>query len=148
MHINAAGLEIIKSFEGYSSNVYLDPIGIPTIGYGSIWDSHGHRVTINHPSISKDEGEILLRNEIKHVERAIEKLTEVPLTSNEFSALCSFTYNVGSGNYQASTLRNKLNDDDYDGAADEFPKWRRAGGRILKGLVRRREAEQELFLEE
>jgi lysozyme len=65
---------------------------------------------------------------------------------NEFSSLCSFIYNVGSGNFQSSTMRMKLNRLDYGGAADEFPKWRKSAGRILPGLVRRRAAEKALFL--
>jgi|TARA_R110000751_G_scaffold100692_2_gene194660 lysozyme len=143
--INKAGLEIIKSFEGWSAHMYLDPIGIPTIGYGSTWDANGNRLTIKHPPISKEEGETMLRKEVRHVENAIKRLIKVPLTLNEFSALCSFTYNVGSGNLQSSTLRNLLNQNDYDAASNEFPKWRRAGGKILKGLVRRRIAERNLF---
>lgn len=148
MNINEVGLGIIKRFEGWSSKVYRCPAGISTIGYGSIWDANGDRVTMAHPPITKKHGSMLLRREITHVERAIGKLIKVPLTLNEFSALCSITYNIGSGNFQASTLRRKINMGDYIGAADEFPKWRKAGGRILGGLVRRRAAERNLFLEE
>lgn len=146
MKINKAGIDIIASFEGWSSEVYQDPIGIPTIGYGSIWDANGERVTMDHPPISREEGEQLLLREIEHVEGAITYLTTVPLTENQFSALCSLVYNIGSGNYQSSILRMKLNRGEYSGAAGEFWKWRRAGGRILKGLVRRRTAEADLFL--
>lgn len=144
--INDAGLEIIKGFEGWSSKPYKCPAGIPTIGYGSIWTIDGDRVTMSHHEITEKEGEALLRRELNHVEKIIPKLIKVPLTENQFSSLCSFTYNVGSGNLQASTLRMKLNRGDYDGAANEFPKWRRAGGKILRGLVRRREAERNLFI--
>ena len=78
-------------------------------------------------------------------EQAVLRLIHVPLTNNQFSALVSFTYNVGSGNLASSTLRQKLNRQEYDAAADEFPKWRRAAGKILKGLVLRRKEEQALF---
>tara|TARA_R110000744_G_scaffold46911_5_gene103551 strand:- start:19731 stop:20183 length:453 start_codon:yes stop_codon:yes gene_type:complete len=145
LKINPSGIDIIATFEGWSSEVYLDPIGIPTIGYGSTWDAGGDRVTEAHPPISRKQGEDLLLQEIEHVEGAIGYLTAVPLTSNQFSALCSLVYNIGSGNYQSSTLRMKLNRGDYSGAGDEFWKWRRAGGRILKGLVRRRAVEADLF---
>ena len=83
----------------------------------------------------------------RQAERAIGSLVRVSLTSNQRSALISFVYNVGSGNFQRSTMRMKLNRHDYDGCANEFWKWRRAGGRILNGLVRRRKSEEQLFKE-
>ena len=86
-----------------------------------------------------------VRHELARTEYDVSRLINVPLTENQFGALVSFTYNVGSGNLKASTLRQKLNRGDYAGAADEFPKWRRAGGKILRGLVRRRAAERALF---
>lgn len=152
--INARGLDIIKHFEGLvdgDSNTpglepYRDPIGIPTLGYGSIWGMDGARVAMDHRPISEAEAEFLLDREARHTENAVAKLIHASLTPNQFSALVSFTYNVGSGNLQASTLRQKINRGDYAGAADELPKWRRAGGRILRGLVLRREAERLLFL--
>ena len=81
-----------------------------------------------------------------HIEGAIRRLIKTPLTINQFSALCSWGFNVGSGNVQSSSLRILLNRGDVEGAADEFPKWRKAGGRVLSGLVRRRVAERALFL--
>ncbi|MDB4725928.1 lysozyme [bacterium] len=144
-HINEAGLSIIKTFEGFSEAPYLCPAGIPTIGYGSTWDQEGNRVTMEHPNITESGGQRLLDREVRHTELAVNSLILVALNENQFSALCSFTYNLGSGNLQSSTLRAKLNRGDYEGASAEFPKWRRAGGRILKGLVRRRAIERELF---
>ena len=144
--INVAGLELIKVFEGFSPTVYRDPVGIPTIGYGSTWDAAGERMTMDHPPISDVDAERLLRRDVRHAEDAVRRLILFPLTANEFSSLVSFTYNLGSGNLQRSTLRMKLNRGDILGAADEFPKWRRAGGRVLRGLVRRRAAERALFL--
>jgi lysozyme len=146
MRTNEAGLAIIKDFEGFLPAPYLDPIGIPTIGYGSIWGLDRARVTMAHPDISEGDGEILLDWMLQHTERAVRRLIHVPLTESKFSALVSFTYNLGSGNLQASTLRMKANRGDIIGAADEFPKWRRAGGRILRGLVRRRAEERALWL--
>ncbi len=148
MKINQAGLDIIKQFEGFSATPYLCPAGYPTIGYGSIWDLEGNRLTIDSPEVTEAEADTLLARECRHAERTVTRLVRVPLNGNQFSALVSFTYNLGSGNLQSSTLRMKLNRGDYAGAADEFPKWRRAGGRILKGLVRRRAAEQALFKKE
>lgn len=143
--INARGLSIIKTFEGWSPSVYVCPAGVPTIGYGSIWSLDGKRVTMDHPNISKSEGQILLQRELHHIQRAIGQLVNVPLNTNQYSALASWTFNLGSGRLQSSTLRRKLNRGDYDGASAEFPKWRRAGGKILKGLVIRRAEERKLF---
>ncbi len=146
MMTNQEGLAIIKHYEGFSPTPYLDPIGIPTIGYGSIWGLDRARVSMAHEEISEDDGEILLARMLHQTERAVRRLVGVPLSDHQFSALVSFTYNLGSGNLQRSTLRMKANRGDMAGAADEFPKWRRAGGRILKGLVRRRAAERRLWL--
>ena len=146
MKINKAGLEIIKSFEGWSADPYLCPANRWTIAYGSTWDIRGRSVTADHPRITKDQGEALLRQEVHHIEGAVRRLIKTPLTVNQFSAICSWGFNVGSGNVQNSTLRMKLNRGDVEGAADEFRKWRKAGGRVLAGLVRRRVAERALFL--
>jgi len=151
--INEEGLAIIRKYEGLVDGFpdtplldpYLDPIGIPTIGWGSTYDYHGRRVTMDSRSITKDEAEYLLAREIRRAEMGIGRLVKVSLTSNQRSALTSFVYNVGSGNFQASTMRMKLNRKDYIGAANEFWKWRRAGGRILRGLVARRKSEARLF---
>ena len=144
-HINEAGLGIIKSFEGWRSSVYHCGARW-TIGWGSTYDSNGDRVTPDHPDIDKAEGEDLLRQEVRHVEKTIARVVKAPLTENQFSSLVSFVYNVGSGNFFRSTMRQKISRLDYEGAADELPKWRRAAGRILPGLVRRRVAERNLFL--
>ena len=147
MRVNEAALTIIKSFEGFSSDPYLDPIGIPTIGFGSIWTSTGDRISMNHPCVNKKQATELLQREVRHVEAAIKKLIKAELTENMFSAVASLAYNIGTGNLQRSTLRIKLNRGRYLDAADEFPKWRKAGGRVLKGLVRRRIAERNLFID-
>ena len=146
MHCNEEGIRVIKHFEGFHSSVYLCPAGIPTIGYGSTRGKDGKKLRRNAAGITEREAEELLRRDIRSAEKAMKRLIKVELNENEFSALCSFVYNLGSGNLQSSTLRTKLNRGDYDGAANEFPKWRRAGGKILKGLVLRREMERSLFL--
>lgn len=144
--INDAGIEIIKRFEGWRPHVYRCPAGVPTIGWGSTWDEAGNRITMDHPPIDDLQGAAFLTRELRHVEGAIAKLIRVSLAPNQLGALASFTFNLGSGRLQSSTLRAKLNRGDVQGAADEFPKWRRAGGKILYGLVRRRAAERALFL--
>tara|TARA_R100001443_G_scaffold73093_1_gene81063 strand:- start:359 stop:802 length:444 start_codon:yes stop_codon:yes gene_type:complete len=146
MRINEIGLNLIKTFEGFRSEPYFCSAMVPTIGYGSTWSFDGSRVTLHHSPITKDEAEILLLREIRNSEKAVDRLIKVELNENEHSALQSFVYNLGSGRLQSSTLRRKINRGDFEGAADEFPKWRRAGGKILKGLVLRRAAERKLFL--
>tara|TARA_Y100000296_G_C5147940_1_gene244787 strand:- start:209 stop:652 length:444 start_codon:yes stop_codon:yes gene_type:complete len=145
--INAKGLAIIKHYEGCFYNPYLDPVGIPTIGYGSIYGLDFNRIDMDHRRITPSEATGLLIRECQEAERRLAGLVRVPLTRNQRSALISFIYNVGSGNFQRSTMRMKLNRQDYTGAVNEFWKWRRAGGRILRGLVLRRESEKQLFME-
>jgi lysozyme len=146
MRTGQAGIELIKSFEGFSSTPYLCPADVPTIGYGNTRRIDGSSVTMDDESISEEDGEALLAHGLLSFERSVDKLITAELTQGMFDALVSFTYNLGSGNLQASTLRMKLNRGDYEDAAGEFPKWRKAGGRVLAGLVRRRAAEQALFV--
>lgn len=147
-HINEAGLEIVRRFESWVPTPYRCPAGRWTIGYGATWDMEGNPVGPDHPALTKDEGELLLRKEIAHVEKAIRRLIKAELTPNMFSAICSWGFNVGTGAMQRSTLRMKLNRGQYEDAADELPRWKKAGGRTLKGLVRRRASERALFLAE
>ena len=146
MQCNKAGFEIVKFFEGFHSKPYLCPAKIATIGYGSTRGFDNKKIKINTAEITKEEGQALLERDIKSAENSVTRLIKVEMNENEFSALCSFVYNLGSGRLQSSTLRAKMNRGDYEGAANEFPKWRRAGGKILRGLVLRREMEQKLFL--
>ena len=154
MRTSSAGFALIKKYEGLVDgdqrtpglDPYLCPAGVPTIGWGSTWDERGGPITMDHPPITLIEAQILLSREVQHVEAAVGKLVRAELTQGMFDALVSFTYNLGTGNLQASTLRHKLNRGDYEMAADEFPKWRKAGGRVLTGLVRRRAEERALFL--
>jgi GH24 family phage-related lysozyme (muramidase) len=138
--INQAGLDMIKQFEGFRPNAYICPAGKPTIGYGSTLGVRmGDRITL-------PEAEALLRREVLRYEKGVRDAVKVPLTSNQFSALVSFTYNVGVGNFQGSTLLKLLNQGNYQGAADQLLLWNKGGGRVLQGLVNRRQAERALFL--
>jgi lysozyme len=153
MRVNDAGLDIIKRFEGLVDgdpsspgySPYRCPANIPTIGYGATRYSDGTPVSMGDRGITEEEAENLLAAHCDHAEYWVSRLTQVAVTANQFSALVSLIYNIGSGNFQASTVRQKLNRRDYDGAADNFWQWRRGGGRILSGLVRRRAAEAALF---
>ena len=151
---NEAGLALIKSFEGIhdgnTATPLLEPmrdcVGIWTLGYGSIYGLDGRRVTARHRAITMAQADKLFLRDIQRTERQLVRLVRVRLSENQWSGITSFVYNVGSGNFQASTLRSCLNRGQFQRAADEFPKWRRAAGRILPGLVRRRAAERALFL--
>lgn len=153
MRCNDAGLLIIKKYEGLVDgdpdtpglDPYRCPAGVPTIGFGSTHYPTGRKVQMADPPITKAYAQKLLDIEMESVEGSVARLIRHPLNVNQFSALCSWVYNLGSGRLQSSTLRSKLNRGDVDGAAAEFPKWRRAGGRILLGLVLRRAAERQLF---
>jgi lysozyme len=148
MRCNDAGIAIIKRYEGCSLSVYLDPINICTIGFGSTYGLVGNRLDSSHRDITEDEAEYLLKRELRSTENAVARMVKTPLTSNQFSAVCCLVYNIGSGRFRSSTMKMKLNRKDFQGAANEFWKWRRAGGQILRGLVRRRAEETRLFVKQ
>lgn len=133
-------LDMIKRYEGFREHPYICPGGQLTIGYGKAIKPG------EYTSISRENAEILLRNTVASFERSIKKLVKVPLNQNQYDALVSFAYNVGAGNFKNSTLLKKLNAGDYKGAADELLNWTRSKGKVLKGLVRRRDEERALFL--
>ncbi|ENR2983234.1 MULTISPECIES: lysozyme [Acinetobacter calcoaceticus/baumannii complex] len=140
-----AGLNLIKGFEGKRLNAYDDGVGVWTIGFGTIKYPNGVRVK-KGDTCTEQQAETYLKNDLTKFEVAINKLVKVSLTQNQFDALASFTYNLGETNLANSTLLKKLNKGDYQGAADQFLAWKKAGGKVLPGLVRRREAERALFL--
>lgn len=148
MEVGKKGLDLIKEFEGLELNAYPDPAtgGAPwTIGYGWTQPVDGKPV-VKGMSISLDKAEELLVKGVVPYANRVTALVKVPVNQNQFDALVSFAYNLGVANLQNSTLLKKLNVKDYSGAADEFLKWNRAGGKVMKGLTRRREAERRLFL--
>lgn len=141
MKISEKGLTLVKNFEGLELKAYKDSVGILTIGYGST----GPHVT-QGMEITTEQAESLLKSDVGRFEKGVQELVKVPLNQNQFDALVSFSFNLGLGNLKSSTLLRKLNSLDYAGAANEFTRWNRAGGVVLKGLTRRREAEKALFL--
>uniref|UniRef100_UPI00300A9510 lysozyme n=1 Tax=Acinetobacter ursingii TaxID=108980 RepID=UPI00300A9510 len=144
MKISNNGLNLIKQFEGLKLNAYDDGVGVWTIGYGTIKYPNGVRVK-HGDKITQAQADQYIANDVATFERAVNMLVNVPLNQNQFDALVSFTYNLGATNLSASTLLKKLNSKDYNGAAGEFQKWNKAGGKVMTGLVRRRKAEMELF---
>lgn len=146
---NEAGKNLIKEFESLRLKVYNDANGHPTIGWG-----HKLKKGETFTEITKGQADALFDLDLMDAEWAVEQLVTVPLTDNQFSALVSFVYNCGADidaddipeGLGDSILLEKLNAGDYQGAANEFLKWRKSGRFVLKGLVRRREAEKALFL--
>lgn len=137
----------MKSFEGLSLKPYADIVGIPTIGYGATYYEDGTKVSLSDPHISESRATDLLAAHINEQAAYVEKLVKVAINDNQFGAIVSFTFNVGSGNLKNSTLLKKLNSGDISGAAEEFLRWDKAGGKQVAGLTRRRQAERSLFLQ-
>jgi GH24 family phage-related lysozyme (muramidase) len=137
---NQKGVDLIKSFEGLSLTAYRDPVGVWTIGYGTTTNvKAGMRITTA-------QAEEYLKQDLLYFERAVKDNVKVSLNSDQFAALVSFTYNVGSGALQSSTLLRLLNQGDYQGAADQLLRWNKGDGVELPGLTRRRKAERAMFL--
>ncbi|MCP1104855.1 lysozyme [Serratia nevei] len=141
MIIGTNGLNLIKHFEGLKLRAYQCSAHVWTIGYGHTVDVSANDV------ITEEEALYFLHQDVAESERAVNQYVHVPLTQNQFDALVSFVFNLGVGNFRTSTLLKKLNAGDDDGAAQEFGRWIHAGGKVLPGLVRRREAERALFLQ-
>ncbi len=140
-YITEDGLRLIRRFEGFAALPYRCPAGYLTVGYGHL---------VKNPQafqqpITEDEATEILVVDIEAAARAVLRLISVPLTDGQFDALVSFTYNLGSGALQRSTLRRKVNREEHEDVPAEFAKWVFAGGRKLKGLIRRRQEEALLY---
>lgn len=146
MNIGDRGLDLIRAFEGFRADPYLDAVGVPTIGYGSTYYPDGQRVRLTDPPISEPEARRLMQATLAEFEDGIADALQVEVTQSQFDALICWAFNIGVSAAQNSTLMKKLNSGDYFGAADQFLRWNKAGGVTLRGLTRRREAERELFL--
>lgn len=146
MQISEEGLSLIKKFEGcpvdqdgncYS---YQDVVGVWTIGFGRTKDvKEGDKMT-------KEEAVYLLEEEMMEYEGYINDLVEVPLEQNQFDALVSWVYNLGSGNLQSSTMLRVLNEGKYEEVPAQIRRWNKAGGEVYEGLVKRRESEAVMFM--
>ncbi|HBM9904053.1 MULTISPECIES: lysozyme [unclassified Enterobacter] len=145
MQTSDIGLALIKQFEGCKLTAYQDSVGVWTIGYGWTQPVDGKPIRAGM-TIKQETAERLLKTGLVSYESDVSRLVKVDLTQGQFDALVSFTYNLGARSLSTSTLLRKLNASDYAGAADEFLRWNKAGGKVLNGLARRREAERALFL--
>lgn len=140
MKLNDDGLKLIKSFEGCCLKAYKDMVGVITIGYG-----HTGADVSEGQIIDEDQALALLQKDLEKFENGVSKLVTCELTDNQFSALVSFSYNLGLGSLKSSTLLKCVNSGDFDQASNEFLKWDKAASKVSSGLLRRRTAESELF---
>jgi lysozyme len=141
-----AGIDLIKSFEGFRAAPYKCSAGVPTIGYGATFYPGGKKVTMSDASITEEQAVELLANMLISFEKYVDSYCVDTITQNQFDALVSFAYNLGPANLKSSTLLKKVNANPNDESIRlEFMKWVKAGGKTLTGLVRRREAEANLY---
>ena len=142
MKTSEKGIQFIKQFEGFKSEPYLCSGGVATIGYGATFYANGKRVTLQDDSITEDEAEQLLRNTLVKFENIVKKRLTVSVSQNQFDALVSHTFNTGG----SATLFKYVNSKQLDKAASWIETtYTSAKGVVLKGLVKRRKAESEMF---
>lgn len=144
----AVAAALARRFEGLYLTPYLCPAGVPTVGYGFTYYMDGRRVKLTDPPMTKTAAEVTLLWLVRTVYLpAVLRLCPGIDSPERLAALIDFAFNLGSGNLRASTLRRKVNAQDWPAAAVELRKWIKGGGKVLKGLVLRREAERQLILE-
>ena len=146
MKLSAEGINLIKRFEGVRNRPYRCSAGLWTVGVGHLIGDGKSLPKDWDRTFTEEEINALLIWDLNRFERGVRMYIKVPLRQSEFDALCSFSFNLGLGTLQRSTLRQKINRNDKEGAAKEILRYCRAGGKIIKGLQRRREAEYKMFL--
>lgn len=146
METSSEGIRHLKIFEGFKYRAYKDTAGFWTIGYGTKIDREDEMKYLHEP-ITEEMAEYFLKRDVITAENAVLNLVSVPLEQWEFDALVSFVYNLGSGKLATSTLLRQLNAGmDKKEVAKQFERWVYSGGKVTPGLVKRREAERDLFL--
>lgn len=135
--------QLCRTFEGLRLEPYICPAGYPTIGYGTVNKPDGTKVTMDHPPITKETAEEWLVGELVSTYMAGVLTASPQLAANPkaLGAITDFAYNLGVPRYRSSTLRRRIDEQDWGGAQEELMKWTKGGGRVLPGLVRRRQAE-------
>jgi len=146
MQINQDTLDLIKEFEGFRAKAYKCPAGVWTIGYGTTAAANVGIDPVPGMVITEDEAEAYLEATLEKFGFQIQPYITAPINNNEYGAFISLAYNIGPGAFKKSSALRKFNEGDKAGAAKALLLWNKAGGKVLKGLVRRREAEKKLFL--
>ena len=138
---------LCRQFEGYKARPYLCPAGIPTIGYGSTYYADGRKVTLQDPPMDEPTARALLMVELEHtyLPGVLRHCPILAADERKCNAIVDFAYNLGVGRLQTSTLKRKINAQDWDGAKEQLMLWTKGGGKVLPGLVKRRTAECALF---
>lgn len=145
MHVSPSGVDLICNFEGLRLKAYDDGVGVWTIGFGTTKYPNGIRVK-KGDTCTLDQAKAYMQNDLKSFEQTVNNTVKVPLNQNQFDALVSLAYNIGSTAFKNSTLVKRLNEGNYNAAANQFNVWVNAGGKRMQGLVNRRAAERTLFL--
>jgi len=145
MHVSPSGVDLICNFEGLRLKAYDDGVGVWTIGFGTTKYPNGIRVK-KGDTCTLDQAKAYMQNDLKSFEQTVNNTVKVPLSQNQFDALVSLAYNIGSTAFKNSTLVRQLNEGNYKAAANQFNVWVNAGGKRMQGLVNRRAAERTLFL--
>ena len=145
MHVSPSGVDLICNFEGLRLKAYDDGVGVWTIGFGTTKYPNGIRVK-KGDTCTLDQAKAYMQNDLKSFEQTVNNTVKVPLNQDQFDALVSLAYNIGTNAFSKSTLVKKLNANDIRGAADQFDVWVNAGGKRMQGLVNRRAKEKALFL--
>jgi lysozyme len=146
MKVSDKGLELIRKHEGFSAKPYLCPAKVPTIGYGNTFYADGSKVTMSDASLTKDAANSLLRVVVAKFEKCVNECVVPEIEQNKFDALVSFAYNLGCGSIKKSTLLKKVNANKDDlSIAKEFLRWNKAGGKVLRGLTKRRTDEANYY---
>lgn len=146
MKTSIKAIDVIKKYESFEPCPYLDAAGIPTIGYGTTYYPNGKRVTMNDEEISKETAFYLFSIILEKFEKEVLKYVKKELTQNQFDALVIFIYNVGGGNFKNSTLLKRINENTlHTDIPTEFLRWNKAGEKVLRGLVKRRLEEANIY---
>lgn len=146
MILDNKGYLLITKFEGLSLKPYLCSAKIPTIGYGNTYYPDGKRVTLLDKEITKQQAFDMFKELANRFAKRVDELVTSNLNQNQFNALVSFAYNVGTGNFASSTLLKKVNRNPNDlTIKDEFLRWNKAGGKVINGLTNRRNEEADLY---
>ncbi|CEJ71246.1 Phage lysozyme [Chryseobacterium oranimense G311] len=143
MKTSKKGIDLILSFEGFSSKPYLDAAGVPTIGYGNTYYPGGQKVTMKDPVISKEKGAEIFAAVLPTYEKIVSNKIKVALSQNQFDALVSHTYNTGGSDTLFSLINKKASDESIKNWFTT--KYITSGGKTLNGLIRRRKAEADLY---
>lgn len=146
MKLNEDGYLLITHFEGFKPNPYLDSVKIPTIGYGNTYYKDGTRVALLDKHITQEEAFELFKSIVDRFASKVNSYVKSAVNQNQFNALVSLAYNIGTGNFASSTLLKKVNINPNDPSIDfEFKKWNKAGGKVVNGLTNRRLKESQTY---